>query len=172
MKAPMPQLPWTEDRSEALQCGATHARTRRRRSPRRRLRAYEAGWFRIDYDAYDVVVGGKRVHLRLREFELLHALVRFPNRVFSRGEILRMAWRDDERVDARTIDVHIRRLRMRLERDEAHPELIVTVRGVGYKFSDRALQAARTGTALGPRRKDGDGATSGHRMADSDTLTG
>lgn len=147
---PMSQLPRTEDRGEAPEHGATLTRSRRRQNSRHRPRgAYEAGRFRMDFNGYEVFIDGEHVHLCLREFELLRALVRSPNRVLSRGEIIRIAWGDEARIDARTIDVHIRRLRMRLERDEAHPELIVTVRGVGYKFSDRALRAPTTGAAPG-----------------------
>jgi len=51
-----------------------------------------------------------------------------------------LVWGQDTYVEPRTVDVHIRRLRTRVERDDAHPELIVTVRGVGYKFNDRALE--------------------------------
>src|SRR5215470_17889541 len=100
---------------------------------------YEKGRLRIDFDAYEVFVDNRQVFPFLREFELLRFFVRFPNHVFDRGEILSSVWGDDVDVDPRTIDVHVRRLRTWIERDASQPELIVTVRGVGYKFDERAL---------------------------------
>jgi DNA-binding winged helix-turn-helix (wHTH) protein len=100
---------------------------------------YEKGRLRIDFDAYEVFVDGEKVHLFLREFELLCFFVRSPNRVFDRTQILQLVWGRDTGIDPRTIDVHVRRLRTRIERDDAHPELVLTVRGVGYKFDERAL---------------------------------
>ncbi len=102
---------------------------------------YQRGRLRIDFDTYEVYLDGKPVDLSLREFELLRFFVRAPNRVFDRLQILDLVWGQDTYVEPRTVDVHIRRLRARIERDDAHPELLVTVRGVGYKFSDRALDA-------------------------------
>ena len=111
---------------------------------------YEQGCLRIDFDAYEVFLEGRRIHLYLREFEILRFFVQFPNRVFTRARILESVWGSKNRgIDPRTIDVHVRRLRTRIERDHAHPELIVTVRGVGYKFDARAW-AARSATALQP----------------------
>ena len=112
---------------------------------------YEKGRLRIDFDAYEVFVDGQQVFPFLREFELLRFLVKFPNRVFDRSEIISSVWGDDADVDPRTIDVHVRRLRTWIERDAAHPELIVTVRGVGYKFDDRALLAAAADAVDSPR---------------------
>jgi two-component system, OmpR family, response regulator RegX3 len=109
------------------------------RSRIKRARVYEKGRLRIDYGAYEVVVDGQPVHLSLREFELLCFFVATPNRVFDRTQIINLVWGRDTAIAPRTIDVHVRRLRVRLERDEAHPELIVTVHGVGYKFDERAL---------------------------------
>jgi two-component system alkaline phosphatase synthesis response regulator PhoP len=101
---------------------------------------YEKGRLRVDFDTYEVTLGGKKVDLSLREFELLRFFVRSPNRVYDRLQILDLVWGQDTYVEPRTVDVHIRRLRTRIEQDDAHPELIVTVRGVGYKFDDRALE--------------------------------
>lgn len=100
---------------------------------------YDKGRLRIDFDNYEVFLDGARIDLSLREFELLRFFVRSPNRVYDRLQILDLVWGQDTHVEPRTVDVHIRRLRKRIERDDAHPELIVTVRGVGYKFNDRAL---------------------------------
>jgi two-component system alkaline phosphatase synthesis response regulator PhoP len=100
---------------------------------------YERGRLRIDFDTYEVFLDGTKVDLSLREFELLRFFVRSPNRVFDRLQILDLVWGDETHVEPRTVDVHVRRLRQRIERDDANPELILTVRGVGYKFNDRAL---------------------------------
>ena len=102
---------------------------------------YEKGRLRIDFDTYDVWLEGKKIDLSLREFELLRFFVRSPNRVYDRLQILDLVWGQDTHVEPRTVDVHVRRLRKRIERNDAHPELILTVRGVGYKFNDRALES-------------------------------
>ncbi len=100
---------------------------------------YERGRLKIDFDTYQVFLDKEEVRLSLREFELLAFLARHPNRVFERLHLLDMVWGRDTYVEPRTVDVHIRRLRTRVERDDARPELIQTVRGVGYKFNDAAL---------------------------------
>jgi len=102
---------------------------------------YEKGRLRIDFDTYEVFLNGTKVDLSLREFELLRFFVRSPNRVYDRLQILDLVWGQDTHVEPRTVDVHVRRLRKRIERDDAQPELILTVRGVGYKFNDRALES-------------------------------
>jgi two-component system alkaline phosphatase synthesis response regulator PhoP len=102
---------------------------------------YENGRLRIDFDTYEVYVDGNKVDLSLREYELLRFFVKSPNRVYDRLQILDLVWGQDTHVDPRTVDVHVRRLRKRIERDDTRPELILTVRGVGYKFNDRALAA-------------------------------
>ncbi|MFI5398739.1 MAG: response regulator [Candidatus Binatia bacterium] len=101
---------------------------------------YEKGRLRMNFDTYEVVLDNKPLELSLREFELLRFFVRSPNRVFDRLQILDLVWGQDTYVEPRTVDVHVRRLRAHIERDDAHPELIVTVRGVGYKFNERALE--------------------------------
>jgi DNA-binding response OmpR family regulator len=100
---------------------------------------YHRGRLRIDFDTYQVFLDDAGVELSLREFELLAFFVRHPNRVFERAQLLDMVWGRDTYVEPRTVDVHVRRLRMRIERDDARPELMVTLRGVGYKFNDAAL---------------------------------
>jgi DNA-binding response OmpR family regulator len=102
---------------------------------------YEKGRLRIDFAAYEVWLDGQLAHLSLRDFELLRFFVRSPNRVYDRSLILKLVWGNDTHVTPRTVDVHVRRLRVRIERDPALPELIVTVRGVGYRFNDRILAA-------------------------------
>jgi phosphate regulon transcriptional regulator PhoB len=107
----------------------------------RRQETYEKGRLRIDFDTYEVFVDDRQVDLSLREFELLRFFVRSPNRVFDRLQILDLVWGHDTHVEPRTVDVHVRRLRKRIERDDSDPELVLTVRGVGYKFNDRALES-------------------------------
>jgi two-component system alkaline phosphatase synthesis response regulator PhoP len=102
---------------------------------------YEKGRLRIDFDTYEVFLDDKKIDLSLREFELLRFFVRSPNRAYDRLQILDLVWGQDTYVEPRTVDVHIRRLRQRIERDDANPELICTVRGVGYRFNDRALES-------------------------------
>lgn len=101
---------------------------------------YEKGRLRIDYDTYEVTLDGQPIGVGLREFELLKFFAQYPNRVFSRTQILDLVWGQDIYVEPRTVDVHIRRLRQRVEKDDANPTLILTVRGVGYKFNPDALE--------------------------------
>jgi len=93
---------------------------------------YERGRLRVDFDTYEVFLDRSKIDLSLREFELLRFFVKSPNRVYDRLQILDLVWGQDTHVEPRTVDVHVRRLRKRLERDDANPELILTVRGVGY----------------------------------------
>ena len=101
---------------------------------------YEKGRLRIDFDTYEVFLDGQALGLGLREFELLKFFLQYPQRVFSRGQILDLVWGQDVYIEPRTVDVHIRRLRQRLERDDANPAFILTVRGVGYKCNPDALE--------------------------------
>jgi two-component system alkaline phosphatase synthesis response regulator PhoP len=102
---------------------------------------FERGRLRLDFDTYEVFIRGESANLSLREFELLKFFVRNPYRVYDRLQLLDLVWGQDVHVEPRTVDVHIRRLRKRIERDDANPELIVTVRGVGYKFNPDALES-------------------------------
>lgn len=102
---------------------------------------FERGRLRVDFDTYEVFVDGEPVSLSLREFELLKFFVRHPHRVYDRLQLLDLVWGRDIYVEPRTVDVHIRRLRKRIERDDAAPELILTVRGVGYKCNPDALES-------------------------------
>jgi two-component system, OmpR family, alkaline phosphatase synthesis response regulator PhoP len=107
--------------------------------PERPMAIYERGRIRINFDSHEAWLDGKPLELSLREFELLKFFVRNPNRVYDRLTILDLVWGNDTYVEPRTVDVHVRRLRLLVERDPARPELIHTVRGVGYKFNDHAL---------------------------------
>jgi len=96
--------------------------------------AVEAGGVRIDAEQHKVTVNGHNVHLPLKEFELLELLVLNVNRVLTRGQIIDRVWGGNYYGDTKTLDVHIKRLRSKVEDDPARPKLIVTVRGLGYKF--------------------------------------
>jgi DNA-binding response OmpR family regulator len=91
----------------------------------------------IDLGRRAVEVGGERVQLTYVEFELLRVLASHPGRVYSRRMLLEALWGGADYREPRTIDVHVRHLREKLERDPAEPEYILTVRGVGYRFRDR-----------------------------------
>jgi phosphate regulon transcriptional regulator PhoB len=108
---------------------------------------WERGRLRIDLDGFEVTLDGKPLRLSLREFELLRFFVQNPERAFSRGDILDLVWGADTHVEPRTVDVHVRRLRLQIERDDANPELILTVRGFGYKFKPDALDKPLRKTA-------------------------
>jgi DNA-binding response OmpR family regulator len=96
----------------------------------------DAGDLQIDFEKRSVVVRGEPAQLTYVEFEILAALARAPGRVFSRTMLLERVWGDAAYRDPRTIDVHIRHLREKLEAEPKTPELILTVRGVGYRFRD------------------------------------
>jgi len=96
----------------------------------------EVGQLRIDPARRTVELVGEPVQLTYVEFELLRALAAEPARVFTREMLLRALWGDSAYREPRTIDVHIRHLREKLERDASEPEYILTVRGVGYRFRD------------------------------------
>jgi DNA-binding response OmpR family regulator len=91
---------------------------------------------RIDFAKRSVRVRGREVELTFVEFEILSALARAPGRVFTRDMLLARIWGDSAYRDPRTIDVHIRHLREKIERDAKDPEYLFTVRGVGYRFRD------------------------------------
>ena len=94
----------------------------------------EAGPVRMDVERHVVTVRGAEVSMPLKEFDLLEMLVRNSGRVLTRMQIIDRVWGSDYVGDTKTLDVHIKRLRSKLETDPARPELIVTVRGLGYKF--------------------------------------
>jgi len=107
-------------------------RARGEEAPRPRL---GFGEVEIDLDAHRVYCEGREVTLAPQEFRLLAFLATHPNRVYSREALLQQAWDPDVYVDPRTVDVHVRRLRARIESDPAQPRWIETVRGSGYRFN-------------------------------------
>jgi two-component system response regulator RegX3 len=98
--------------------------------------ALEVRGVRMDPERYEVTVRGEPVDLPPKEFALLELLLRNAGRVMTRDLIIDRVWGSDYVGDTKTLDVHIKRLRSRIEEDAHEPHLIVTVRGVGYKFSD------------------------------------
>jgi two-component system alkaline phosphatase synthesis response regulator PhoP len=94
---------------------------------------------RIDADARRVWKDDQPVELTTLEFDLLHALAEYPGRVLSREQLLERVWGHDFYGEDRVVDVHLGHIRKKIETDPANPELIVTVRGVGYRFEDTPL---------------------------------
>lgn len=90
----------------------------------------------LDLARHAVTISGKPVDLRPKEFELLHVLMANQGRVMERAALLDRVWGEVEFIDAGTLDVHVRRLREKIEDDPANPKRILTVRGLGYKFAD------------------------------------
>jgi DNA-binding response OmpR family regulator len=94
------------------------------------------GGLEIDLERRTVMVRDGRADLTYVEFEVLATLARTPGKVFSREMLLEKVWGDSAYRDPRTVDVHIRHLREKVERDPSSPEFLLTVRGVGYRFRD------------------------------------
>ncbi len=108
---------------------------RRRGEPEEMLPSVlEAGPVRIDVDRHVVAVRGETIAMPLKEFDLLELLVRNAGRVLTRGQIIDRVWGSDYVGDTKTLDVHVKRLRAKIEVDPRNPALILTVRGLGYKF--------------------------------------
>lgn len=91
----------------------------------------------VNLDNRSVKVGAKDVNLTAKEFDLLHLFMTNPGKVFSRETLLETIWKYDYYGDLRTVDVHIRRLREKIEHNPAQPEFILTKWGVGYYFTDK-----------------------------------
>ncbi|MFM7496160.1 MAG: winged helix-turn-helix domain-containing protein [Candidatus Nanopelagicus sp.] len=98
--------------------------------------AISAGPISIDIDRHLVVINGIGVSLPLKEFELLEFLLRNKGRVLTRTQLIDRVWGSDYFGDTKTLDVHIKRLRAKIEKDPANPVYIQTIRGLGYKFED------------------------------------
>ena len=109
----------------------------RRSNPERTERAMEFHGITIDPASHRVTANGREVTLTLKEFDLLQVFVNNRGKVFSRESLLETVWKYDYTGDARTVDVHIRRLREKIERNPAQPEFIFTKWGVGYYFTDK-----------------------------------
>jgi two-component system response regulator RegX3 len=94
----------------------------------------EVGQVRMDVDRHAVSVGGREVAMPLKEFELLELLLRNAGRVLTRGQLIDRVWGADYFGDTKTLDVHIKRIRSKIESDPSQPVLLLTVRGLGYRF--------------------------------------
>jgi two-component system, OmpR family, response regulator RegX3 len=94
----------------------------------------ESGPVRMDVERHVVTVNGAHIALPLKEFELLEMLLRNSGRVLTRMQLIDRVWGSDYVGDTKTLDVHVKRLRSKVEPDPASPQFIVTVRGLGYKF--------------------------------------
>ena len=94
----------------------------------------EAGPVRMDVERHVVTVDGNEQRLPLKEFELLEMFLRNPGRVLTRGQLIDRVWGADYVGDTKTLDVHVKRLRAKLEPDPSDPKYLVTVRGLGYKL--------------------------------------
>ena len=94
----------------------------------------EGGRVRMDVDRHTVEVDGSSVPMPLKEFELLELLMRNPGRVLTRGQLIDRVWGSDYFGDTKTLDVHIKRIRSKIEVQPSEPVQLVTVRGLGYRF--------------------------------------
>jgi two-component system response regulator RegX3 len=119
--------------------GRVRAQLRRReldRSPAAEATRIESGPVSIDLVRHLVTVHGEQVGLTRSEFQLLRLLAGRPGEVFARDEIMEELWQTEFDGDVRACDVHISNLRQKIERDAQRPELVLTVRGIGYKFAE------------------------------------
>ncbi|SFI20666.1 MULTISPECIES: response regulator transcription factor [Microbacterium] len=97
-------------------------------------RVLEGGRVTIDIDRHTVAVDGREIAMPLKEFELLEVLVRNAGRVLTRGQLIDRVWGTDYFGDTKTLDVHIKRIRSRIEENPSEPVMLLTVRGLGYRF--------------------------------------
>lgn len=97
-------------------------------------RRYRAGTIRMDLDRHEVTVSGQTIELTPKEFKILLQFLEAPGRVFSRQEMLNRVWGEGYALEEHALDVHIHSLRQKIEINPGEPDLIVTVRGVGYKL--------------------------------------
>lgn len=93
-----------------------------------------AGSVSMDVDKHQVTVGGAVVAMPLKEYELLEVLLRNAGRVLTRGQLIDRVWGADYFGDTKTLDVHVKRIRSKIESDPSNPRMLVTVRGLGYRF--------------------------------------
>ncbi|GAA2751961.1 response regulator transcription factor [Amnibacterium kyonggiense] len=101
----------------------------------------ESGPIRLDADRHAVFVHGRETAMPLKEFELLELLLRNAGRVLTRGQLIDRIWGSDYFGDTKTLDVHVKRIRAKIEEEPAEPRLLLTVRGLGYRFEDLPAEA-------------------------------
>lgn len=101
----------------------------------------ESGPVRLDADRHAVFVHGRETAMPLKEFELLELLLRNAGRVLTRGQLIDRIWGSDYFGDTKTLDVHVKRIRAKIEEEPAEPRLLLTVRGLGYRFEDLAAES-------------------------------
>ena len=94
----------------------------------------EVGAVRMDVERHSVAVDGREVAMPLKEFELLELLLRNSGRVLTRGQLIDRVWGSDYFGDTKTLDVHIKRIRSKIEKEPSDPRMLLTVRGLGYRF--------------------------------------
>lgn len=94
------------------------------------------GDVRMNVDRHEVTLGGEPIQLALKEFQLLEILLRNAGRVLTRTQLISRVWGDDYVGDTKTLDVHIKRLRSKLEPDPSNPQHLLTVRGLGYRYEN------------------------------------
>ncbi len=99
-------------------------------------RVLRAGRVELDIDRHTVSVDGQQISIPLKEFELLELLMRNAGRVLTRGQLIDRVWGSDYFGDTKTLDVHIKRIRSRIEQTPGEPKLLITVRGLGYRFDE------------------------------------
>lgn len=109
-------------------------RTSQREQKKEQARVIESGQMRLDCDSRQVSVAGNDINLTAKEFDVLELLCLNPNKVYSREKLLTLVWGADYPGDARTVDVHIRRLREKIEPNPSEPKYVHTKWGVGYFF--------------------------------------
>jgi len=97
-------------------------------------RVLQGGRVTLDIDRHTVAVDGELINMPLKEFELLEVLMRNAGRVLTRGQLIDRVWGSDYFGDTKTLDVHIKRIRSRIEEQPSEPVMLVTVRGLGYRF--------------------------------------
>ncbi len=97
-------------------------------------RVLDGGRVSLDIDRHTVSVAGQLINMPLKEFELLEVLMRNAGRVLTRGQLIDRVWGSDYFGDTKTLDVHIKRIRSRIEVNPSEPVMLVTVRGLGYRF--------------------------------------
>ena len=109
-------------------------RTETKNAPRDTQRLIESGDMRLDCEGRRVYIGGREINLTAKEFEVLELLMFNPNKVYGREALLNLVWGADYPGDVRTVDVHIRRLREKIEENPSEPKYVHTKWGVGYYF--------------------------------------